>query len=231
MLTLFRVGIFFALIFLNHPLNFMKSHSGKIYALIAAIVIWFALCLQFNLSLRLKNGNVISTLALFLSYFTVLTNILCGICLTSIVLFHGKSLGKFFSKSSTITAITIYILVVGLIYNVALRGLVQLKGWRIVADELLHVINPLLFLGLWVFFVEKSALKYQQTFNWLIYPLCYVVMTIIRGSVINEYPYPFINVVELGYPKALLNTFIIMIVFWLLSMLFVFIAKRLNHKN
>ncbi|RZL59108.1 MAG: hypothetical protein EOO93_16125 [Pedobacter sp.] len=209
----------------------MKSQSGKIYTIISAIIIWFALCLQFKLSLALKDGDVVSTLALFLSYFTVLTNILCALCLTAILLFKNDGLGRFFSKPSTITAITIYILVVGLIYNLALRGLVQLNGWDAIANELLHVINPLLFLGLWLFFVDKSELNYKQAFGWLIYPLSYVLITAIRGAMIQEYPYPFINVVKLGYPKAILNTLIIMVVFWLLSLLFIFLGRRLQSKN
>lgn len=210
----------------------MKSHSfARIYAVISAIIIWFALGLQFNLSLGLEDGDVISTIKIYLSYFTVLTNILCAVCLTAILLFQNTALGRFFSKSSTITAITIYILVVGIIYNLSLRGLVELNGWHAAANELLHVVSPLLFLGLWLFFVDKAQLNYKQASGWLIYPLCYVVMTIIRGAIINEYPYPFINVVKLGYPKAIINTAIIMLIFWLLSLLFIFIGKRLQSRN
>ena len=210
----------------------MKSHSfARIYAVISAIIIWFALGLQFNLSLGLEDGDVISTIKIYLSYFTVLTNILCAVCLTAILLFQNTAVGRFFSKPSTITAITIYILVVGIIYNLSLRGLVELNGWHAAANELLHVVSPLLFLGLWLFFVDKAQLNYKQALGWLIYPLCYVIMTIIRGAIINEYPYPFINVVKLGYPKAILNTVIIMLIFWLLSLFSIFIGKRLESKN
>ncbi|MDN3587783.1 Pr6Pr family membrane protein [Pedobacter aquatilis] len=210
----------------------MKSQSvEKVYTIISTVIIWFALGLQFKLSLALKSGDVLSTLAIFLSYFTVLTNILCALCLSSILLFKNQLLGKFFTKPSTLTAITIYIMVVGIIYNFALRGLIEIHGWDAVANELLHVVNPLLFLGFWLFFVDKSTLNYKQAFPWLIYPLCYVFMTVIRGAIIQEYPYPFINVVKLGYPKAILNTAIIMLVFWLLSLIFIFIGKRLDHRN
>ena len=210
----------------------MKSHPfGRFYIVISIIIIWFALGLQFKLSLGLKAGDVLSTIKIYLSYFTVLTNILCAICLTAGLLFKDTAVGKFFSKPSTLTAITIYILVVGIIYNLSLRGLVELNGWHAIANELLHVVSPLLFLGLWLFFVDKAQLNYKQAFSWLIYPLCYVVMTIIRGAMINEYPYPFINVVKLGYPKAILNTIVIMLVFWLLALLFIFIGKRLQSKN
>jgi len=88
------------------------------------------------------------------------------------------------------------------------------------------VINPLLVLVYWIFFANKSNLEYKNAFTWLLYPLLYIIMIIVRGIMINKYPYPFINVVELGYPKALLNTLIILIVFYLVSVLFIFAGKR-----
>ncbi|WP_316755138.1 Pr6Pr family membrane protein [Pedobacter aquatilis] len=205
----------------------MKSSlSEKVYLTIAVIVLWFAIGLQFNLSLNTLNGDVWATLKIMLSFFTVLSNILCAIALTVILLFKNSSVGQFFEKSSTKAAITVYIVIVGIIYNLALRGLVVPSGWHSVANELLHVINPLLVLVYWIFFANKSNLEYKNAFTWLLYPLLYIIMIIVRGIMINKYPYPFINVVELGYPKALLNTLIILIVFYLVSVLFIFAGKR-----
>jgi hypothetical protein len=206
----------------------MNLKSRKVYILLATIVIWFALCLQFNISLKLLNGDVINTLKVFLSYFTVITNIICAVCLTTLLFFENSRSGIFFAKASTLTAITVYIVVVGLIYNVVLRGLIHPVGWERVADELLHVVNPIIFLGFWIFYLNKSQLNYKNTFSWLIYPLLYVVFIIIRGYLIDKYPYPFINVAELGYPKALLNTLIILIVFLVLFVLFSLIGKKIS---
>lgn len=199
----------------------------KVYLTLAVIVLWFAIGLQFNLSLKVLNGDVLAALKIILSYFTVLSNILCAIALTGILLFRNSTAGQFFAKSSIKTAITVYIFIVGLIYNVALRGLEIPTGWNSVANELLHVVNPLLVLGYWLFFANKSNLEYKNAFAWLIYPLLYVAMVVVRGLMINKYPYPFINVVTLGYPKAILNTIIILVVFWLVSLLFIFIGKKI----
>ncbi|MGA9650197.1 Pr6Pr family membrane protein [Pedobacter sp.] len=205
----------------------MKSSlSEKVYLTIAVIVLGFAIGLQFNLSLNTLNGDVWATLKIMLSFFTVLSNILCAIALTVILLFKNSNVGQFFEKSSTKAAITVYIVIVGIIYNLALRGLEVPSGWDSVANELLHVVNPLLVLVYWIFFANKSNLEYKNAFTWLLYPLLYIIMIIVRGIMINKYPYPFINVVELGYPKALLNTLIILIVFYLVSVLFIFAGKR-----
>ena len=210
----------------------MKSSTGRtVYILLATLIIWFALCLQFNISLKLSNGDYLQTLKIFLSFFTVTTNIIAAICFTFLLFLEKSKIGRFFAKGSTLTAIAVYILVVALIYNVALRGLLHPVGWVRIADELLHVVNPVIFLGFWVFYGDKSNLKYKDTVNWLIYPLLYVVFIVIRGSLINKYPYPFIDVVKLGYPKAITNTVIILIIFWLLSLLAVFLGKHIFKKN
>jgi hypothetical protein len=209
----------------------MNLKSRKVYILLATIIIWFALCLQFNVSLKLLNGDYFQTIKIFLSFFTVTTNIICAVCLTMLLFFENSRTGIFFAKASTLTAITVYIVAVGLIYNIMLRGLVHQEGWEQIANELLHVVNPVIFLGFWVFYVNKSQLKYKKTFSWLIYPLLYIVFIVIRGSLINKYPYPFIDVVKLGYPKAIVNTVIILIVFWLLSLLAVWFGKYFFKKS
>ncbi|WP_316830550.1 Pr6Pr family membrane protein [Pedobacter aquatilis] len=209
----------------------MTAHtSKKAFVIFSAITVWFALLLQFNISLGLLDGDYLATAKLFFSFFTILSNVIVAICFTCLWLFPKKPAGLFFSKTTTLTAITIYIVVVGVIYNLLLRGLISHVGWARVADELLHVVSPLLFLIFWVFFTNKSGLKYADAITWLIYPLVYVVFIIIRGYLINQYPYPFINVVNLGYQKALTNAFMILIFFWLLSLLFIFVARKISKR-
>lgn len=205
-----------------------SSTSSKIYLFILTLIAWFALGLQFGLSLARFNGNILATFELYLSFFTILTNILVAVCCIFMLSWNQTRWGIFFNKASTATAIATYILVVGLIYNVALRGLVSQKGWDRVADELLHVATPVLFLVFWFVFVNKRQLAYKNALNWLAYPLAYVVFIIIRGYLIQKYPYPFIDAVKIGYPNALLNTAIILIIFYLLSLLFIFISKQIS---
>lgn len=196
------------------------------FVVCAAIVVWFSLALQFRLSLQLSNNDYVATLKVFLSYFTVLTNIIVAICFSRLSFIKRAEPGTLFTQASTLTAITIYIVVVGLIYNIMLRGLASPVDWARLADELLHVLNPLIFLFFWIFFVKKSTLQYRQAITWLAYPLLYVVFIVVRGYLIDKYPYPFIDVVQLGYPKAILNAIVILFIFWLLSLLFIFIGKK-----
>jgi hypothetical protein len=203
-----------------------SSANAKFYVAIAALVIWFSIGLQFTISLKLTDYNYPETLKVFLSYFTVSTNIIVAICFTALSFAKKSDNGSFFTKSGTLTAITVYIVVVGLIYNTMLRGLMLLNGWPRVADEFLHVVSPIIFLIFWIFYVDKSHLRYKSALKWLIYPLIYVIFTVIRGYFINRYPYPFIDVIQLGYPTAILNAAIIIFIFWLLSLFFIFIGRK-----
>lgn len=196
------------------------------FVICAALVVWFSLALQFRVSLQLLNNDYPATLKVFLSYFTVITNIIVAICFTRLSFIKRAEARSLFTQASTLTAITIYIVVVGLIYNIALRGLASPVGWARLADELLHVISPLIVLFFWIFFVKKSTLQYRQAITWLAYPLLYVIFIVVRGYLINKYPYPFIDVVQLGYPKAILNAIVILLIFWLLSLLLILISKK-----
>jgi hypothetical protein len=48
---------------------------------------------------------------------------------------------------------------------------------------------------------------------WLGYPLVYAAYSLIHGAVTGFYPYPFINVSNLGYDKLLINMAVLVLVF------------------
>jgi len=55
-------------------------------------------------------------------------------------------MGIIFFEAGVITAITVYITIVGLVYNVILRFLWKPEGLQFIVDELLHTVIPLLLL-------------------------------------------------------------------------------------
>lgn len=173
----------------------------KTYLLILAILGWFALIAQFYLSISNTLVSPQETVIRFFSYFTILSNLIVAVCCTINVLRPGK----FFSKPTTLTAVTVYIVIVGIIYNLILRFLWQPQGLQWVVDELLHTVIPLLFFIYWFVFVPKHELRWNSFWPWLIYPLVYTVYVFIRGAYTGFYPYPFLDVTVLGFTKALIN--------------------------
>jgi phosphoglycerol transferase MdoB-like AlkP superfamily enzyme len=126
-----------------------------------------------------------------------------------------------------VTAVVVYIVFVGMAYNLLLRHLWTPSGYRAVLNECLHTVIPVLSAIYWVLFVPRFHLTLRQCLLWLIYPLGYLCITLWRGSTSDFYPYPFINVGELGYPHVLLNASLLVLAF--VTLMGVFIA--LNHRR
>jgi hypothetical protein len=139
-----------------------------------------------------------------------------------------KDINGFVNKDEVATAVTIYIIVVGVVYQTILRNLIPLAGWNRLSDGILHAFMPLLMFGFWLTFISAKKIDVKTIPYWLIYPAVYLLYTLIRGSIVNYYPYPFVAVNKLGYGKVLLNSSMLVIFFLGLSFLFAAIANWRN---
>jgi hypothetical protein len=202
-----------------------SAKSEQIFLAIGAVTIWFSVITQLYLMLENRSTPLSEVLIRFLSYFTIQTNILTGICFTTLLLKPSSAWGKFFSNAQVLTAICSYISFVGLAYSILLRKLWHPTGLQQLVDELLHSVNPVIFILYWLIFVSKAELQWKNVLGWLIYPVLYLIYTLIRGALSGVYPYPFVDVNELGYTKMFLNDFGLIFAFLLLSLLFIAIGK------
>jgi len=202
----------------------------KTYAAVGAIIGWLAVVAQFYLIILNRTATVPETVVRFFSYFTILTNILVALSFTALLLRQESQWRNFFSRPDVLTAVAVYITIVGVVYNVILRGIWAPQGLQRLVDELLHTLIPLLFLVFWYIYVSRHALQWKQVPSWLLYPFFYFLYVLIRGALSGFYPYPFINVKEHGYGPVLLNSLYIMCAFLFFSVLFVGVGK-IRHKT
>ncbi len=204
----------------------MNTIFKRNLSLIFAIIVWFAILAQFYLIIENRVAPVPETIIRFFSFFTILTNILVAVYFTRNALGRNQ-----FDKAGKLTAITIYITIVGLVYQVLLRHIWQPTGLQMVVDELLHSVNPLLVLIYWYLFEMKTSIQYKQIFGWMTFPIVYLVYILIRGNFSGFYPYPFINVSEIGISKALVNGLILLLFFYAVSAFFIFLGRILSKRN
>ncbi len=184
----------------------MKNLNFKtIFASTLALFTWFCIILQFYISSD-KFINIIS-------YFTILCNSLIAVSLSFSTFFPKTKLGAFFSSLSVKTAIALYIFIVFVVYNTVLRGIWKPTGWQLFLDNMLHVLIPILYILSWLFFVTKGKLNWNNGLYWLLFPLIYLIYSLIRGAIVNWYPYPFLNAVKLGYNQVIINIIIMLFVF------------------
>ncbi|WP_017298137.1 Pr6Pr family membrane protein [Nodosilinea nodulosa] len=201
----------------------LLSSGLRGFAALSALVGWFALAAQFYLSVQLGVANgtgVLGGVVAYFSYFTILTNGLAAIALTAAALPDRTSpaLLAFFRRPGVITAITASILVVGSVYFLILRHIWEPQGLQKLADVLLHYVMPPLFGIYWWWGVPKGRLRPAAILRWMLYPLGYAVYALVLGAIRGRYPYPFIDVTALGYPRVLLNAAGILAVFALLCL-------------
>jgi len=187
-----------------------------------AVLGWAGLTIQLYLIFfaRLSIGaSLLGGLVSFFSYFTILTNTLVATVLTCAVSERESAARRWFLQPWVSSGIAVSIAVVGLAYSILLRHLWHPEGWQFVADELLHDVMPLLFLGYWWRCVPKGTLRLWHLPLWLIYPLVYFIYALLRGHLLGAYAYPFIDVAVLGYPQVLANAGGILVGFVLVGLL------------
>lgn len=200
-------------------------------SVIFAIIGWFAVITQYILMLNTSTTGLTDITIRFLSFFTILTNSLVAIYFTHQATLKDYKKKQFLNFSGSLTAITVYILVVGLVYQIILRQTYTPVGMDLVVNELLHSLMPLLVLFFWYLYEDKSVIKMKSLFSWLIYPFIYIIFILIRGNYADYYPYPFINVLNLGLKAVLINSFFLMILFLVLSLILVGIGKWIERKK
>lgn len=206
--------------------------ANKLFLLTGFFTGWFALITQLYLTIVNNQIPVIESVVRYFSYFTILTNIMVTLCFTMLLLNINKKAAQLHSQTNILAAVSVYICVVGIIYNLILRFTWHPKGLQLIVDELLHTFIPVLFVVYWLIFAPKRNLKWTNVFTWLIYPFVYLVFILVRGAISGFYPYPFMDVDTFGYNKVLLNSFYLLIVFLLLSLILVWVGKRItSHRK
>lgn len=149
-------------------------------------------------------GPAFATLR-FISYFTVLSNLLVAFATGSALFGSDTRIAKFFRRPAVKGGIALYIGVTGAIYFLILRHLWQPQGAQWWADTGLHYATPLLYLAWWLFGVRHGGLRWSVLLSWLAFPLGYLLWTFLRGAWVHEYPYPFIDVGQLGWAVVVRN--------------------------
>ncbi|QBF28179.1 hypothetical protein EXN22_21745 [Pseudomonas tructae] len=189
---------------------------------LAACLGWSALAIQMYLLLWARwqeQASLLGGLVTLFSFFTVLSNTLVAVVLSYAAVGRDSPLRRFFLAPWVSSGVAASIILVALAYSLLLRHLWQPQGWQWLADELLHDVMPLVYVVYWWCCVEKGSLRARHLLAWLLYPLGYFAYAMLRGQVIGVYPYPFIDVAELGYVRVVLNALAILLGFIAIGLL------------
>ena len=173
-----------------------------------AVLGWCGLAIQLEMVLisRWTSGaSLVGGLVSYFSFFTILTNTLAATVLTFAADTRASKGRTFFLRPWVSSGIAVSIIVVGVAYSVLLRQLWQPEGLQWLSNEILHDVMPLLFSLYWWFCVPKGSLRLCHIGLWMLYPLLYFACILLRGHLLGMYPYPFIDVEQLGYGQTFIN--------------------------
>ena len=138
----------------------------------------------------------------YFTYFTILSNILVAVILTMLFLNPLRN-GKVFRvlRLDTVLMIT----VTGVVYNLVLAADAKNVGWQVLANSLEHQITPIVTVLVWLLVGPRGWVN-VRTIAWAFaLPIGWLVFALIRGAFIGAYPYPFLDVVTLGYGTVFVN--------------------------
>jgi len=163
----------------------------------------------------------------FISYFTILSNIVVVIVATLLWL-HPERRGGIFRvlRMDSLIMIT----VTGLIFAIVLAPEASVVGWQYVSNTCLHYITPTLTVLVFLLIGPRGLFRLQTVLLALIIPFIWLGYTLVRGSIIDSYPYGFIDVVAHGYGTVTINLIGVVIFGIVLGLIFLGLDKLLSRR-
>ena len=160
----------------------------------------------------------------FFSYFTIEANTFAFIIflISAFFTFAGK-------KSKTLDflrgASTFFMVVTGIIFAVLLAGL---EGVTLTAapwdNIVLHYLIPIAVALDWIVDPPSQRVSFKKALLWLSFPLAYLVYSLVRGPIVDWYPYPFLNPANGGYGRIAITSFVILVV----GVVLVYVVSRVG---
>ena len=160
----------------------------------------------------------------YFAYFTIHTSLIAAVVLA--VAGIRELLGKSDTKALTLARLSVstYAIVVAVVYNALLRGTKVLPGdpdygynWPVLPNEILHVWAPISIVLDFALTVTITKLSFKQILWTLLFPLAWLVFTIIRGLNTDWWAYWFLNPNEKGGVTGVITFILGIVVFMLVS--------------
>lgn len=204
-----------------------------IYRILFLIICGYGLYLNF-FDMQLQNRLEL------LSYYTILSNIACFLYFFVVVIKTAINWEK--AKQTYYPVIkgmvTMGITVTFLIFHFILRPSFFVMNnnsyFFTLANTIVHYIVPIMVVLDYVLFDKKGHIGRSDPLKWLLMPLVYWLLCLIRAlfgftySTGSKYPYFFIDINEYGLIMVLRNVALLVLFFTLLGYAFLLFDKLLN---
>jgi hypothetical protein len=159
----------------------------------------------------------------FFAFFTIQSN-LVGVAAFILVLAvrgapRSRALELLRGASAVYLTIT-FVVVITLLSGVDVQ--LQLP-W---VDFVLHKLFPIIVVADWILDPPGTRLEIRDALIWLVYPLVWVGVTMLRGAADGWYPYPFLNPDNGGYGQVAITIVAVTVGFALFAAVIMWLANR-----
>ncbi|MFB9376739.1 Pr6Pr family membrane protein [Kineococcus gynurae] len=203
---------------------------SRVWHTVLALVVAATLATQLVIDVRGGSGagSLGTRLAETFSYFTVQSNALVLLTAVSLALDPRRD-GRFWRilRLDAMLGIT----VTALVYGTVLAGSVQRAGIDWWVDAGFHDVSPAMALAGFLLFGPRPRID-GRTVAWAFaWPLGWIAYTFVRGEAVGWYPYPFLDVAEIGLGASLRNTGVVVVLSVLLLLGFRWADRRLPGRD
>lgn len=150
----------------------------------------------------------------FFAYFTIQSNLIGVVAFVwlmairdaprsrTLELFRGAAAGYL-----TVTFLVVIFLLSGVDVGLQL-------GW---VDFVLHKLFPVVIVLDWIVDPPVVRLSFRDSLYWLIYPLIWTGLTLVRGAADGWYPYPFLDPADGGYGQVAVTVVAVIVGFFVIA--------------
>ncbi|MET0231728.1 MAG: Pr6Pr family membrane protein [Rhodanobacteraceae bacterium] len=144
----------------------------------------------------------------FFSFFTVESNLF--VLATSIALVVDPERDGALFRIVRLDAL-LGIAITWIVFALVLSKIVHVEGLAAWINFGFHDASPVLALVGWLLFGPRPRIDARTIALAFVWPIAWIVYTLIRGALVAWYPYPFLDAAALGYPKVLANVAIVIV--------------------
>lgn len=161
-----------------------------------------------------------------LAYFTIQSNLV--VMVTALLLALRPRRSALLFRVFRLDAVAMIVLT-AVVYHTMLARLVDLHGVVAVYNQLLHTLVPAMAVGGWLLLGPRGLVSWRVVWLSLVYPIAWLVFTLVRGAAIGWYPYPFMDPREQGYASVSFTLAGIVAAFIALAALLLLVDRALGR--
>lgn len=161
-----------------------------VYRVALALLVLVALGIQFKVALR--NPSFVPQN--FFSYFTNLSNLLGAGVFVYTAVTGRRGLVIDLLRGAAVE----YLVITGIVYALLLSGSSESLGVLPWVNVVVHEIMPVAVIVDWVVVPPSHRIPLRRAMIWLIFPVAFMVYSLVRGPIVDWYPYPFLDPGKVG---------------------------------